>query len=184
MIKKISAGLSVALMTLALPNALAWSALNIPSVFLTTRIGETDFIDTTPRFPEETDSQTSTLRNENLMIRNNIFHLTRVTAYNAVSSQTNSNPQMSACGFTRPDQIALSQDLFMRKKGGNRCGEEIDIILRSGKVIHGVVWDTMNPRYHMAADILMVSAHEAINFGVKTAHLRFVNTQVPSMSDV
>ncbi|MFA7495261.1 MAG: hypothetical protein WCY67_02990 [Acidithiobacillus sp.] len=184
MIKKISAGLSVALMTLALPNALAWSALNMPSVFLSTFSRETNFNDNTPTSPGEARSQKSTQHDSNLLINNNIFHLQRVTAYNAVSSQTNNNPGISACGPTRPDQIALSQDLFMRKNGGNRCGEKIDIILSSGKIIRGVVWDTMNPRYHMAADILMFNAHQAMSFGVKTAHLRFVNTQTPTTSDV
>jgi len=118
-----------------------------------------------------------------LLLDHRVFYLHRVTAYNAVPWQTSSNPEISACGPTRPDQIALSQDLFFRKDGGNRCGERVEIVLSSGKVIHGVVWDTMNARYKMAADILMDSVNQALQFGVKEAELRILPARLPSTTD-
>ncbi|UBU61977.1 hypothetical protein LDB30_12970 [Acidithiobacillus ferrooxidans] len=187
MIRRLSAGMSLALSTLFLPNALAPNLPDLPAPFLGTPIGSIgdplkpgDSLDgTTNAQPVAGFTQAQGASDGTLLMHHGFFYLRRVTAYNALADQTNSNPDISACGPNRPDQVALSQDLFFRKNGGNRCGERINIILRSGRVIHGVVWDTMNPRYHMAADILMGSVQHAVDFGVKQAKLRFVHSMAP-----
>ncbi|MDD2749887.1 MULTISPECIES: hypothetical protein [Acidithiobacillus] len=194
MIKSLSAGMGVALMALLLPNALALNSSGLPAGMLTQLTPKTAIVMNPSQSGslEKTSDQDSNTRNEStaaqgdgaLIIHHQVFYLRRVTAYNALPSQTNSNPGMSACGPTRPDQIALSPDLFFRSNGSNRCGEKINIVLSSGKIIHGIVWDTMNPRYHMAADILMGSVQQAMDFGVRKARLRFVHSSKPTTSGV
>jgi len=179
--------MSLALSTFFLPNALAPNLPDLPAPFLGTPIGSIGdplkpgdrLGDTIDAQPVADSTQAQGASDGTLLLRHRFFYLRRVTAYNALADQTNSTPDISACGPNRPDQVALSQDLFFRKDGGNRCGERINIILRSGRVIHGVVWDTMNPRYHMAADILMGSVQHAMDFGVKQAKLRFVHSMAP-----
>jgi len=98
--------------------------------------------------------------------------LSRITAYNPVSSQTDSSPDISSCGKNLPNQIALSQDLFF-KNGVKQCGLRVDVYNSHGKLIvkDAVVWDTMNKRYHHAADILMASDTQALQFGVQKGYL-------------
>ena len=187
MIRRLSAGISLALSTFILPNVLAPNLPDLPAPFLGTPVGSIgdplkpgdSLGDTTNAQPVADSTQTQGASDGTLLTHHGFYYLRRVTAYNALADQTNSTPDISACGPNRPDQVALSQDLFFRKNGGNRCGERINIILRSGRVIHGVVWDTMNPRYHMAADILMGSVQHAMDFGVKQAKLRFVHFTAP-----
>lgn len=184
MIKSLSTGVGVALIALLLPNALALDPSGLPAGILT-QIVQKKLARTDPAHPDALENtgdqphqQTATPDSPGdgaLIARHQVFYLRRVTAYNALPSQTNGNPGMSACGPTRPGQIALSPDLFLRRNGSNRCGEKIDIILPSGTIIHGVVWDTMSPRFHMAADILMGSVQQALDFGVRQARLRFVH---------
>ncbi|MHB8211173.1 MAG: hypothetical protein ACYDDP_07505 [Acidithiobacillus sp.] len=190
MIRRLSAGMSLALFAFLLPNALALnpSELPVPPLNkLSENASNLQRIDSP--LENAADSQSSIPSGESaqsersdgaLLMQQKVFYLRRLTAYNALPDQTNSDPDIAACGPNRPNQIALSQDLFFLKNGGNRCGEHIDIILHSGRVIHGVVWDTMNSRYHMAADILMGSVQRAMDFGVKQAKLRFVRSQMPS----
>jgi len=112
-----------------------------------------------------------------------VAYLNRVSAYNAVSWQTDSNPNVSACGPNLPQgQIALSQNLFFKPNGGNRCGQHVIIHLSNGQVIKGVVWDTMNSRYYNAADILMPHIHEAIQFGVHSGSLTFVTPRIEKVN--
>ena len=190
MIRRLSAGMSLALFAFLLPNALALnpSELPVPPLKKLSENGSNLQRIDSP-LENAADSQSSILSGESaqsersdgaLLMQQKVFYLRRLTAYNALPDQTNSDPDIAACGPNRPNQIALSQDLFFLKNGGNRCGEHIDIILHSGRVIHGVVWDTMNSRYHMAADILMGSVQRAMDFGVKQAKLRFVHSQMPS----
>ncbi|PKY10832.1 hypothetical protein B1757_07705 [Acidithiobacillus marinus] len=181
MIKSLSTGAGIALIALLLPNALALHPSGLPASILT-QIVQKKPARTDPDPLENTGDQayqqTATPDSPGdgaLIARHQVVYLRRVTAYNALPNQTNENPDMSACGPTRPGQIALSPDLFLRRNGSNRCGEKIDIILPSGTIIHGVVWDTMSPRYHMAADILMGSVQQALDFGVRQARLRFVH---------
>ncbi len=145
MIKSLSAGMGVALMALLLPNALALNSSGLPAGMLTQLTPKTAIVMNPSQSGslEKTSDQDSNTRNEStaaqgdgaLIIHHQVFYLRRVTAYNALPSQTNSNPGMSACGPTRPDQIALSPDLFFRSNGSNRCGEKINIVLSSGKII-------------------------------------------------
>ena len=182
--------MSLALFAFLLPNTLALnpSELPVPPLKKLSENGSNLQRIDSP-LENAADSQSSILSGESaqsersdgaLLMQQKVFYLRRLTAYNALPDQTNSDPDIAACGPNRPNQIALSQDLFFLKNGGNRCGEHIDIILHSGRVIHGVVWDTMNSRYHMAADILMGSVQRAMDFGVKQAKLRFVHSQMPS----
>ena len=187
MIQRFSAGLSLALFAFLLPNALALDPPDLPAPLLSALSKSThdsQGMDASSEKVADTAKETGSSQTRHsdgaLLMRRQVFYLQRVTAYNALPDQTSSNPDIAACGPNRPDQVALSQDLFFLKNGGNRCGERIDIILQSGRVIHGVVWDTMNPRYHNAADILMNSVQRAMDFGVKQAQLRFVRSQTPS----
>jgi 3D (Asp-Asp-Asp) domain-containing protein len=91
--------------------------------------------------------------------------LSRVTAYSAEVTQTDSDPLTTACGKYRLDGIALSPDLF--RKPGLNCGDRIKLELPDGSVQTRVVWDTMNKRFTRSADIPMKSRDEAIVFGVK-----------------
>ncbi len=190
MIRRLSAGMSLALFAFLLPNALALNPSELPVPLLNKLSGNASNLQRIDSQVENAvDSQSSIRSGESaqsersdgaLLMQQKVFYLRRLTAYNALPDQTSSDPDIAACGPNRPNQIALSQDLFFLKNGGNRCGEHIDIILHSGRVIHGVVWDTMNSRYHMAADILMGSVQRAMNFGVKQAKLRFVRSRAPS----
>jgi hypothetical protein len=174
--------MSIALFAFLLPNALAPNPSELPIPLPNKPLEDVNN-------HQRMDSQSSISSGESaqpersdgaLLMRQKVFYLRRLTAYNALPDQTSSDPDIAACGPNRPNQIALSQDLFFLKNGSNRCGEHIDIILHSGRVIHGVVWDTMNSRYHMAADILMGSVQRAMDFGVKQAKLRFVRSRAPS----
>ncbi len=191
MIRRLSAGMSIALFAFLLPNALALNPSELPVPLPNKPSGDVSNLQRMDSPLENAvDNQSSMSSGESaqperssdgaLLMQQKVFYLRRLTAYNALPDQTSSDPDIAACGPNRPNQIALSQDLFFLKNGGNRCGEHIDIILHSGRVIHGVVWDTMNSRYHMAADILMGSVQRAMDFGVKQAKLRFVRSQVPS----
>lgn len=190
MIRRLSAGMSLALFAFLLPNALALNPSELPVPLLNKPSGNASNLQRIDsQLENAVDSQSSISSGESaqsersegaLLMQQKVFYLRRLTAYNALPDQTSSDPDIAACGPNRPNQIALSQDLFFLKNGGNRCGEHIDIILHSGRVIHGIVWDTMNSRYHMAADILMGSVQRAMDFGVKQAKLRFVRSQMPS----
>lgn len=181
MFEKIGTGLAMTMMAVVLPNALAISRPSLPVGLAQHAMMPTasPAISTTPAAPATPvrPEVMTPINSGALFLGHQVVYLHRVSAYNAVSWQTNGDPGMSACGPTRPHQIALSQDLFFRKNGSNRCGEHVEIALGDGQVIHGVVWDTMNPRYHMAADVLMASVQQAIDFGVHHAELRAI---VPS----
>ncbi len=183
MLEKVSMGLGLAIMAMILPSELSLTRQNLPGAH----------VHNAGVFPS--GNQENAAGGEigvpaamhvavgALYLNHRMFYLHRVTAYNAVHWQTDSDPRVSACGPTRPNQIALSQDLFFRRDGNNRCGEHVEIVLASGAVIHGIVWDTMNPRYHMAADILMGTVRQAQNFGVQQAELRIGRRrQVQSLS--
>jgi 3D (Asp-Asp-Asp) domain-containing protein len=100
----------------------------------------------------------------------NRVRLTRVSAYNAHPSQTDSTPNIAACGRIRANMIAVSRDIFQR---GRRCGQWVTVVLRSGQRIRAVIWDTMNARYRNAADILLYSSRDARRFGVQRGWLEF-----------
>lgn len=94
------------------------------------------------------------------------YTLNRVSHYNAVRSQTDRNPRMSACGPTRKGQIALSRDL-LRQVG---CGAHVRITV-NGKSRVYVVNDTMHRRYRRTADILVNRVGTARKLGVSRGTL-------------
>ncbi len=174
MLEKIGMGVAVALLAAILPNAVSLAQPGLP-VGLVHQAMDKQSADLAAA-EAQLQAQNNTMISVNgaMMLGHRLIYLHRVTAYNAVAWQTSRDPEMSACGPTRPDQVALSQDLFFRRNGTNRCGEKVDILLSSGQVVHGVVWDVMNPRYHMAADILMNTLQQAVDFGVQRAELRLL----------
>ena len=106
----------------------------------------------------------------------NVAYLHRVTAYNAVPWQTKADPYIASCGPNLPKyQVALSQNLFFKPNGQKRCGQKVLIELNDGRTIQGIVWDTMNPRYYNAADILMPHISQAVQFGIHQGKIIFVN---------
>lgn len=89
------------------------------------------------------------------------YSLQRISHYNAVRAQTDRTPKMSACGPTRPGQIALSRDL-LRQVG---CGARVRVTIGGQSQVY-VVNDTMNRRYHRTADILVSRVSTARKLGV------------------
>lgn len=104
--------------------------------------------------------------------------LGRITAYNAVSGQTDSTPTVASCGplSAAPARVvAVSRDLFFDDQGRKRCGAEIAVVYADGRVVLGVVWDTMAARYENTADVLMDSVVDAKNHGVATGELHWID---------
>lgn len=92
--------------------------------------------------------------------------LQRVTAYNALAWQTDADPHIASCGPNQSNQIALSRDLFFDSRGRKHlCGVEAMIVTERGEVFNVVVFDTMNARYRLTADIFMDDLQDAYNFG-------------------
>lgn len=110
--------------------------------------------------------------------------LRRVTAYNPLPSQTDADPHTSSCGPNRPDQIALSRDLFFDANGRKHlCGAKVKVIIYAPDgsvedVMTRVVWDTMASRFTNTADIYLdhTDVEEALVWGVKRGALLLSNT--------
>lgn len=104
--------------------------------------------------------------------------LQRISAYNPLPWQTDADPYTSSCGPNRPDQIALSQDLFF-ENGRKICGTEVTLlVVEEGRVVESydrVVWDTMNIRYTATADMYLPEdrVEEAMAWGVRRGLLVF-----------
>lgn len=94
------------------------------------------------------------------------YNLHRVSHYNAVKSQTDQTPKVSACGPTRKGQVALSRDL-LRKVG---CGARVRISFRGYSRVY-IVNDTMNKRYQRTADILVSGTQRARRLGIAPGKL-------------
>lgn len=79
-----------------------------------------------------------------------------VTVYWAVAAQTDDAPHIAACGPNlKPwKQFAVSRDLFYRD-GKRRCGEAIRVRLSDGRIVSGVINDTMAARWTKRVDILV-----------------------------
>lgn len=100
--------------------------------------------------------------------------LQRITAYNALASQTDSTPTVASCGplADAPGRVvAVSRDLLYTPDGRKRCGQEVAVVYDDGSIVVGVIWDTMHGRYRAAADILVGTRAEAVQHGVATGHL-------------
>lgn len=94
--------------------------------------------------------------------------LDRVTYYNAVPGQTDSDPFTSACGPNRPNQVAVSRDLF---RSTLHCGDVVEVWLAEGYMGRYVVWDTMAPRFTNTLDVL---TETSMPWGKTTGHLVLV----------
>ena len=103
--------------------------------------------------------------------------LEKITAYNAVTWQTQGDPNVSSCGPNIPNQIAVSRDLFFDENGHKHlCGTIVNVITDNGITFENmVIWDTMAPRFVLAADILMDRVDEAREFGVTSGVLQITN---------
>lgn len=85
-----------------------------------------------------------------------------MTAYNAVAAQTDSTPDISACGPNLKNQIAVSRDLLKRYP----CGTKVEIYRPDTQKWHPtIVWDTMHASKRNQIDILMKSYTKARQFG-------------------
>jgi 3D (Asp-Asp-Asp) domain-containing protein len=89
-----------------------------------------------------------------------------VTAYNPVTSQTDSTPQITASNKrVKPGIVALSRDI--EEEFGFKFGDTV--------VIEGygsfAFEDRMNKRWTRRVDILMYSREAAGKFGVQSSHL-------------
>ena len=82
--------------------------------------------------------------------------LARITYYNAVPWQTDADPHISACGPNRPNQVAVSRDLFRRVL---HCGDEVEVYIQGEPLGRFVVWDTMHPRFKKTLDILTETSY-------------------------
>lgn len=85
----------------------------------------------------------------------------KATAYNAVASQTDSDPNITSC-LASPTigSIAVSQDLYFK---GWSCGKRVHI---KGKGIF-IIKDVMHYRKKEQIDIVMKTEKQALQFGVK-----------------
>lgn len=97
----------------------------------------------------------------------------RVTYYNAVPWQTNSDPFTSACGPNREGQVAVSRDLFRSELS---CGDVISVWLEGEHYGDFVVWDTMHPRFVNTLDIL---ADGVLPWGLTHGHAVLVQRRTP-----
>lgn len=96
--------------------------------------------------------------------------LGRVTYYNAVPGQTDSTPNVSACGPNLERQVAVSRDLFRRDL---HCGDVVEVWLDGeGYLGEFTVWDTMHPRFELTLDILTKTSY---TWGKTTGHLIVVD---------
>lgn len=94
----------------------------------------------------------------------------RVTYYNAVPGQTDSTPNVSACGPNLERQVAVSRDLFRRDL---HCGDVVKVWLDGeGYLGEFVVWDTMAARFTRTLDILTETSYA---WGKTTGHLIVVD---------
>lgn len=98
------------------------------------------------------------------------IYIQRISYYQATKNQTDSTPNLSACGKTKSAwrQIAVSRDLF-RKLG---CGKKVLLVI-GNKYYAFIVWDTMNKRYKNSVDILVGKEEPAFKYEVKRGILLY-----------
>jgi hypothetical protein len=100
----------------------------------------------------------------------NEIPIQRISAYNPVPRQTDGDPSISSCGPNKPNQIAVSRDMFFDENGRKHlCGTIVTVFTERGEVFENyVIWDTMNSRYSNTVDIMIPSTDEslAFSFGV------------------
>lgn len=104
-----------------------------------------------------------------------VHEFPRVTAYNLLVRQTSGNPEISSCGKSVENQVALSRDFFFLDGVKHLCGRTATlIIIEDGEVIeiqNRKINDTMSSRFTNTADILIHPTDESLAYawGVKQA---------------
>lgn len=82
----------------------------------------------------------------------------RITYYQAVPEQTDSDPHISSCGPNLERQVAVSRDLF---RGELTCGDVVQVWTHENEYIgEFTVWDTTNRRFSNTLDILTVKPYD------------------------
>lgn len=106
-------------------------------------------------------------------LENPNWRVERISHYQALRGQTDSDPEISACGRTKSawKQVAVSRDL-LKKVGG--CGAKIRIDFDNGKSIEFVVFDTMNARYKNTVDILVGEKEPARKYGIVSGRIELI----------
>lgn len=99
----------------------------------------------------------------------------RATAYNSLSAQTDSTPNITATGTrTRPGVVALSRDLLRTFPYGTRIRiEDLSGRYNFGNQIF-TVEDTMAARKVNSLDIWMSTRSQAISFGARQVRITAV----------
>lgn len=101
--------------------------------------------------------------------------IVRATAYNSLSGQTDSTPNITATGTrTRPGVVALSRDLLRMFPYGTRIRiEDLSGRYNFGNQIF-TVEDTMAARKVSSLDIWMPTRSQAISFGARQVRITAV----------
>lgn len=86
-----------------------------------------------------------------------VVEFDRITYYQAVPEQTDSDPHISACGPNIQNQVAVSRDLF---RNTLHCGDVLQVWGEHGYIGEFTVWDTMHPRFDKTLDILTVEPYD------------------------
>lgn len=101
--------------------------------------------------------------------------MTRITAYNPVPWQTDSDPHIASCGPNVQKQVAVSRDLFFNEHGEKHlCGEKITVVTTDGHEFDDyVINDTLNARFTNTVDVMLPEDKqlEARRFGVKEGYI-------------
>lgn len=101
---------------------------------------------------------TTNLAPKPIAIINDTIDLNRITYYQAVPEQTDSDPHISSCGPNIPNQVAVSRDLF---RSTLDCGDTVLVWSNQhGYLGEFIVWDTMHPRFSKTLDILTVNPYD------------------------
>lgn len=93
------------------------------------------------------------------------IEMKRISYYNAVPWQTDSDPTVSACGPNKENQVAVSRDLFRKEL---HCGDIVDVYIKGDYLGQFIVWDTMNERFSDTLDILTDTSY---GWGLTTGHV-------------
>lgn len=98
----------------------------------------------------------------------------QVTYYQALPGQTDTSPNIAACGPNLQPwvQVALSRDLFY-EGGERRCGKRARLRFPDGRVLRVIVNDTMNRRFRLRVDVLVHPSEPARAYGIDSARLEW-----------
>lgn len=99
----------------------------------------------------------------------------RVSFYQAVPEQTDSDPNTAACGGNLGPwiQIAVSRDLLPLFPCGSLVRLQLDRPVAGIQWLDAVVYDTMNPRFRNTVDILVDVREPANRYGITSGTLYY-----------